>query len=110
MPKQQKSVRSLSIYEPTIQRLGEFRVVHPLPEDPERLRELGFDGNPADGESIVPSQVGPISTFNANGREIVRKTCRRSRSPAWSGHRGTTGTEILIPACKFAHSRCIRRS
>lgn len=42
MPKQQKSVRSLSIYEPTIQRLGEFRVVHPLPEDPERLRELGF--------------------------------------------------------------------
>ena len=73
MPKQQKTVRSLSIYEPTIQRLGEFRVVHPLPEDPERLRELGFDGNPADGESIVPSQVGPISTFNANGREIVRK-------------------------------------
>lgn len=62
-----------SISDPTIQCLGEFRVVYPLPEDPVRLHELGFDGNPTDGESIVPSQVGPISTFNANGREMFRK-------------------------------------
>jgi hypothetical protein len=73
MPKHPKYVRSLSIYESAIQRLGEFRVVHPLPKDPTWLRELGFDGNLTNGESIVPSQVGPISTFNANGREMLRK-------------------------------------
>lgn len=73
MPRQPKSIRSLSIYESTIQRLGDFRVVHPLPTDPKLLRELGFEGNPTDGESIVPSQAGPVSTFNANGREIARK-------------------------------------
>lgn len=73
MPKQPKSVRSLSIYESTIQRLGDFRVVHPLPQAPKRAREIGFDGTPSEGESIVPSQVGPVSTFNANGREIARK-------------------------------------
>ena len=73
MPKPPKSVRSLSIYESTIQRLGTFRVVHALPTDPTRLRALGFDDAPTDGESLIPSPVGPFSTFNANGREIVRR-------------------------------------
>lgn len=73
MPKQPKSVRSLSIYEATIQRLGTFRVVHALPTDPESLRTLGYDSNPTEGESLIPSAVGPVSTFNANGREIVRR-------------------------------------
>jgi hypothetical protein len=73
MPKQPKSVRSLSIYESTIQRLGTFRVVHALPTDPERLRALGFDDAPAEGESLIPSPAGPVSAFNANGREIIRR-------------------------------------
>lgn len=73
MPKSSKSVRSLSIYESTIQRLGTFRIVHALPTDLGGFRELGFDAPPTEGESIIPSPVGPTSTFNANGREIVRK-------------------------------------
>jgi len=47
--------------------------VHALPTDPTRLRALGFDDAPTDGESLIPSPVGPFSTFNANGREIVRR-------------------------------------
>jgi len=73
MPKNPKSVRSLSIYESTIQRLGTFRVVHALPTDLERLREIGFEDTPVEGESLIPSAVGPVSTFNANGREMVRR-------------------------------------
>ena len=73
MPKNPKSVRSLSIYEQTIERLGDFKVVHRLPTDLEKLRELGFDGAPTEGDSIIPSPVGRVSTFNANGREITRK-------------------------------------
>ena len=73
MPKQPKSVRSLSIYEATIQRLGAFRVVQHLPTNLEALRTLGFDSEPVEGESILPSPVGPASSFNANGREVIRK-------------------------------------
>lgn len=72
MPKPPKSIRSLSIYEATIQRLGEFRVVHTLPSA-ETLCALGLDEHPTEGESLIPSPVGPVSHFNANGREIVRK-------------------------------------
>jgi hypothetical protein len=73
MPKQPKSVRSLSVYEATIQRLGNFRVVHALPTDTEALRALGFESTPVEGESLIPSPVGPTSAFNANGRELIRR-------------------------------------
>lgn len=73
MPKQPKSVRSLSIYESTIQRLGTFRVVHAMPTDPKALDALGFDSAPTEGESLIPYPVGPVSAFNANGREIIRR-------------------------------------
>jgi hypothetical protein len=73
MPKQPKSVRSLSIYEATIERLSTFRVVQALPTDPEALRTLGFGPTPVEGESLIPSPVGPVSTFNANGRELIRR-------------------------------------
>ena len=73
MSKHPKSIRSLSIYEAIIQRLGSFRVVHPLPTDSQELRTLGFDSAPGDGESLIPSPVGSVSAFNANGREIVRR-------------------------------------
>jgi hypothetical protein len=70
---QPKSVRSLSIYEATIQRLGTFRIVQALSIDLEALRTLGFDIQPVEGESIIPSPVGPFSSFNANGRENIRR-------------------------------------
>lgn len=73
MPKKLKSVRTLTIYESTIQRLGIFRVVHALPTDPETLRGLGFANAPDEGDSLIPSPIGPVSAFNANGREVLRR-------------------------------------
>ena len=73
MPKQHKSVRSLSIYESSIERLGSFKVVHALPAELERLHDLGFENAPIAGESLLPAPTGLISTFNANGRAVVRK-------------------------------------
>lgn len=73
MPKHPKSVRSLSIYEQTIKRLGEFKIVRCLPNDLEQLRELGFDNPPAEGDSRIPPPVGPVSTFNADGRDVKEK-------------------------------------
>ena len=71
MPKSHKSVRSLSIYEATIKRLGKFRITHTLPIDTSQLRSLGFEDTPRMGESIIPIPAGLVSTFNANGRQIL---------------------------------------
>lgn len=71
MPKPPKSVRSLSIYEETINRLGTFRIAHALPIDIAQLRSIGFDDTPSIGESLIPIPAGPASTFNANGHQII---------------------------------------
>lgn len=68
-----RSVRSLSVYESAIQRLGNFRIVHALPTDRDLLIELGFGSIPTEGDSLIPAPSGPVSAFNANGREIIRK-------------------------------------
>jgi len=73
MSKQPKSIRSLSIYEATINRLVSFRVTCKLPTDSTKLISLGFSASPTEGESIIPIPIGPYSTFNANGREIIRR-------------------------------------
>lgn len=72
MPKPKK-LRSLSVYAPTIQRLGRFRVVHAVPEDQATLAAIGFDTSPSEGDAIVPAPTGPVSAYNANGREVVRR-------------------------------------
>ena len=71
MSKSPKSVRSLSIYEATIKRLGTFRITHALPIDIAQLRSLGYDDTPSMGESLIPIPSGPISAFNANGHQII---------------------------------------
>lgn len=68
-----KVLRSLSIYEPMIRRLGEFRIVHALPSEQQAITALGFISNPVEGDSIVPAPVGKVSEFNANGKFVIRK-------------------------------------
>ncbi len=68
-----KRLRSFSKYEAAIRRLGRFRVATDLPGDQDVLIALGFSGNPSEGDSVVPPPVGPTSSFNANGREVVRR-------------------------------------
>jgi hypothetical protein len=37
------------------------------------LLRIGFDGSPRPGDRILPPTLGKVTTFNANGREIVRR-------------------------------------
>ena len=67
------SIRSLSIYEQDIERLGTFRVVQPLPVTQSELERVGFFTEPTAGEFIVPKAIGPHTTINTSGRQIVRK-------------------------------------
>lgn len=70
---EKKSVRSFSIYESAIRRLGRFRVTHPMPDSPEALSLLGFSERPAAGDQILPGSMGRFTDFNANGRIVVRR-------------------------------------
>jgi hypothetical protein len=63
----------LSLYERAIRRLERFRIVSPAPLSVEDWLELGFDTSPTEGDAVIPTPVGPVSTFNASGREIVRR-------------------------------------
>lgn len=102
MPKQQKSIRSLSIYEATINKLVTFRVTHKLPTDPIKLLSLGFSVSPTEGESIIPIPIGPYSAFNANGREIIRRDLPKTSQSrmvwsTWKDWHGNShsGTKVL---------------
>lgn len=39
---------------------------------PEKLVEIGFGVSPEEGLSIIPSVIGKFTSFNANGKEILR--------------------------------------
>lgn len=91
MPKQ---VRTLSVYRKIIERLPQFRLVSPNLTD--RLaRGVGFDGVPEEGDSILPISSGPATTFNAHGKEVVRRdlpmeTRSRMISTSWQDWHGQT--------------------
>lgn len=51
-----------------------FRIVTGLAEDAiVALARAGFDSSPASGDTVLPRIVGPVSRFNAAGREKVRR-------------------------------------
>jgi hypothetical protein len=105
MPKPPKSVRSLTIFEAKIKRLGKFRIAHALPVDISQLRSLGFDDTPSMGESLIPIPVGPASTFNADGRQIIlRDLPKVSQSrmvwSTWSDWHGNSHSGMQIRSQK----------
>lgn len=67
-----KKLRTLSVYRKVIERLPEFRLISPSLTE-QLAGSLGFDGMPAEGDSILPASSGPATFFNANGKEIVRR-------------------------------------
>ncbi len=68
-----KSVRGLSVYAQSIRRLKTFRISHPVPDSTKELAMLGFHGKPAPGDRILPGSMGRHTSFNANGRNVIRK-------------------------------------
>lgn len=91
MPQQ---VRTLSIYRKLIERLPEFRLVSPQLTAALAGR-IGFEGTPAAGDSILPAVVGKATSFNAHGREVVRRdfpmeTHSRMIHTSWQDWHGQT--------------------
>lgn len=91
MPKQ---IRTLSVYRKLIERLPQFRLVsHNLTDG--LARGVGFDGIPEVGDSILPISSGPATTYNAHGKEIVRRdlpmeTRSRMINTSWKDWHGQT--------------------
>src|SRR5690348_16274609 len=51
-----------------------FRLVADLGEDAALgLARAGLTGSPASGDTVLPRAVGPVSRFNAVGREEIRR-------------------------------------
>lgn len=67
-----KLIRTLSAYRKIIERLPEFRLISPQLIEP-LARKLGFEDIPQEGDSILPTVIGPATMFNAHGKEIVRR-------------------------------------
>lgn len=67
-----KRLRTLSVYRKFIERLPEFRLVSPALTKQLAIK-VGFAGVPDEGDSILPIASGPATSFNAHGKEIVRR-------------------------------------
>lgn len=91
MPKQ---LRTLSVYRKMIERLPEFRLISP-PLTTQMAIKVGFAGVPDVGDSILPIASGPATSFNARGKEIVRRdlpmeTRSRMINTSWQDWHGQT--------------------
>lgn len=91
MPKQ---LRTLSVYRKIIERLPEFRLVSP-PLTRQLATKIGFTGVPDAGDSILPVASGPATSFNAHGKETVRRnlpmeTRSRMINTSWQDWHGQT--------------------
>lgn len=69
-----KRIRSISRYLPGLETGKKFRVavsVNEIPSDV--LTSIGFPERIEAGHTIIPAPVGPVSEFNANGRDEKRR-------------------------------------
>lgn len=89
-----KQLRTLSVYSKLIERQAKFRLVSP-PLTSQLAEKLGFDGTPAEGDSILPIAIGPATRFNAHVKEIIRRdlpmeTRSRMINTSWQDWHGET--------------------
>lgn len=83
-----KNVRNVAAYLETLPAGAELRPVVALSEeDRQKFARIGFSDAPANGETILPNALGPVSRFNADGKwEIHRdqpKEQRYIRTVSW---------------------------
>lgn len=92
---EQSRIRSLSRYLPGLQKGRKFRVAR-LVEGTvsDALQRIGFPASFTAGDALIPKGIGPVSEFNANGREIVRNDLPKEKRSFtvyttwndWHGH------------------------
>lgn len=70
-----KRIRNIQKYFPIHQNQNKFRIGYELSQDQKSLiSKVGFPENPDDGSTVLPSKVGPVSTFNAEVKYVPDKT------------------------------------
>ena len=91
-----KRIRNLNTYLGEIPKNSEFRLTVEISEEQRvRLLRLGFSELPDSGETVLPSGIGPVSRFNADGKWKVHrdqpKEDRYIRTVKWSWKQWTGG-------------------
>jgi len=72
---------------------GDHLVVGVINPPQDRLQSIGFSSALESGESVLPSPVGNVSMYNAEGKEIIHKdkpmeTAYRTREWSWTEWHG----------------------
>ena len=94
-------------------KIASVRIAYDNPTDL-LLRKIGFKGKPKNGDSILPSAIGNVSDFNANGTEIVRKDLPKEKRVVatkewtweqWCGYRQKETKSKLVDVVKECYQR-----
>lgn len=81
-------------------------------ENLERILQIGFTNELQVGEQVLPSVVGPVTRFNANGsyilrRDLPRETYYMVRLWKWNDYQGNEHEKIIYIARERFHRELI---
>ena len=105
---QKKRVRELDSNLPTILKEKPLALAVPVGAHEKKLTRLGFNNPIVVGDTILPRAVGPVTRFNAYGRDTIRRDLPKEevyRSALWTrkqwAGRGQTETVTDIVYRKY---------
>lgn len=102
-----KRIRSVAKYANHLDRTKDLFVYSPVTNPKRDFKRVGFESAAKMGDTILPKEIGPISTFNSEGRDEPDKTKpmkRRTvgqriwRRKDWGGH-WHEGTVDIVRKC-----------
>lgn len=89
-----KRIRNLDRYARDLNEGQEIVLVVPINQvELDRIKQIGFSDNFDSGETVLPTDIGPISKFNSEGKYIIHKdqdmeTVYRQQEWKWNEFRG----------------------
>lgn len=103
-----KRVINVEPYISTIRDGEEFHIAfNGFNDNIARIQQIGFSNNPQIGEQVLPTVVGPVTRFNANGsftlrRDLPKETYYMTRLWKWKDFQGYEYEKIIyIPRERF---------
>jgi hypothetical protein len=93
-----KRIRNLDRYARGLNEGQEIVLVVPVNQvELDRVKQIGFSDNFDSGETVLPTDIGPISEFNSEGKYIIHKdqdmeTVYRQQEWKWKEFRGKYDT------------------
>ena len=106
-----RRIRSLSRYFSDIPRGSDVIIALRTPTKfGDRMTEIGFPDELAVGQKILPSSLGPVSSYNADGKELVHKdqpmeTVYRQAEWKWKEFRGRYDYEEMSKIVEIPYER-----